>query len=535
MINVLAKYLYHFLIGVMLFFLVWFIWRVDFGFPSSYTDLSFHMATAQAFLRAGGITTWDFWESLPLGRPHNYPPLFHLIMASLLKIGFSPSATIKLMMELTVVGGFAVYSWGLTKLFNIKIAFWSVLLLVLSTRFLQLSSTVMPATIVTFLVPALLYFVLNKKWLSYSALLVIMFYLHLYMPYFILLAMLIYILLFKKNLLKHFLITSIISFTLFIPWLAHIIMGGWEYIKYLNPNTLPDMWRNFILINILAFALLGVGVFMLFKKRKTVPNQYFFFLILAIIILSPSFFAAARLIDSHFIVCAVVISSLAVSEIWQSRARNYLALPLLVYFWLTPTITLGKLNGIVWTPSTINHNNEIYNRIYYDPMEKFSQIIKAINKNAKSGETITTVATSFDDNFVDRNYRLSISNIFTPYTNLSTLNLRQPEIYQRPLSDLKKSKFLLSSVPIGEMDATFFSDLGYLNGSEVAQFVKDNFQFLSSSPSGFESNLYCMMNTSTTTHENIPLHKFPLYLGDGLLIALIGVTAYGNKKVNKNA
>lgn len=531
MIKALSKYIYHFLIGIMLLFLVYFIWKIGFGIPSSFTDLSFHLATAQGFSRAGGIVTWDFWESLPLGRPHNYPPLFHLVLASILKIGFSPTVAIKIMMELTIVGGLAIYSWGLTKLFNIRVAFWAIALLFFSSHFIELSATVMPATIVTFLVPALLYFVINKKWLSYFALLVIMLYLHLFMPYFILLSMLIYLIFFEKKLLKPFLIASVISFVFYLPWLIHIILGGWEYIKYFDVNTGPDIWNKYVLINFTVIFLAIFGTLVLICKRKLLPERYFFFLILAIIILSPSFIIASRLLDSHFLVFAVILATIIILEIWQSRFKIVLLILFVIYSWFTPTLIVGKYTKIDLRPSIINYNNILYHHIYNNPNQNYSPIINGINKKAEKGDTVTTITTNFDSDPVDKNYRLSISNIFASYTNLATLDLRQPEIYHRPLPDITKSKFLLTSSPLDKLDSTFFSNLGYTNNEDIANFVKNNFQLISDVSPDFNSTLYCLYNKADTHHEQIPIFKFPLWLGDSILLVLIGIILYDNRKV----
>ena len=531
MINYLSKHIYHFLIGLMLLFLVYFIWKIGFGIPSSFTDLSFHLATAQGFSRAGGIVTWDFWESLPFGRPHNYPPLFHLVLASFLKTGLTPTIAIKLMMELTVVGGMAIYAWGLNKLFNIKVAFYAIVLLIFSSHFIELSATVMPATIVTFLVPALLYFALNKKWLSYLLLLVIMFYLHLFMPYFVLISMLIYVIFFERKIIKPFLIVSLISFILYLPWLIHIILGGWEYIKYFDVNTGPDIWNKYVLINFIAVILTIFGAIILVIKRKQLSKRYFFFFILALVILSPSFIIAGRLLDSHFLVFAVVLSTIVIAEIWQNHLKVFLILLFFMYCWFTPTLIVGDINKITLSPSIINYKNIKYLRVFNDPNQNYSPIINSISKKSQKGDTITTLATTFENSSVDRHYQLSISNIFASYTNLATLNLRQPEIYHRPLPDVTKTKFLLASLPLDKLDSTFFSNFGYTNPEVVAEFVKNNFQPISDVSPDFNTTLYCLYNTNDTYHEQMPNFIFPLWLGSGILLVFIGIILYDNKNL----
>ena len=59
-------------------------------------DLTYHLATSQSFVREGGVTLWENWDSLPLGRPHLYPPLVHLLLAVPVYLGIAFLTTINL-------------------------------------------------------------------------------------------------------------------------------------------------------------------------------------------------------------------------------------------------------------------------------------------------------------------------------------------------------------------------------------------------------------------------------------------------------
>ncbi|MBN1586530.1 MAG: hypothetical protein JW937_03770 [Candidatus Omnitrophica bacterium] len=52
-----------------------------------FLDSYYHMAVVRAFDTAGGVPLWGFWEFAPEGRPHLYPPLFHLGVIALNKSG----------------------------------------------------------------------------------------------------------------------------------------------------------------------------------------------------------------------------------------------------------------------------------------------------------------------------------------------------------------------------------------------------------------------------------------------------------------
>lgn len=66
------------LIGTMLA-LLWIGHRDLFPIPP---DGYYHLRVAQQILKTGHIPLWNDWEFAPVGRPHLYPPLFHLILAA---------------------------------------------------------------------------------------------------------------------------------------------------------------------------------------------------------------------------------------------------------------------------------------------------------------------------------------------------------------------------------------------------------------------------------------------------------------------
>ncbi|MBI4314136.1 MAG: hypothetical protein HY594_04905 [Candidatus Omnitrophica bacterium] len=49
-----------------------------FSYPR-FLDSYYHLAVMQGFRQAGGVALHAFWEAAPQGRPHLYPPLFHLL------------------------------------------------------------------------------------------------------------------------------------------------------------------------------------------------------------------------------------------------------------------------------------------------------------------------------------------------------------------------------------------------------------------------------------------------------------------------
>ena len=52
-------------------------------------DIYYHLLTAWGFIQSGGYSGWDFWEYAPVGRMHIYPPVFHIVLAFLIKLGMN--------------------------------------------------------------------------------------------------------------------------------------------------------------------------------------------------------------------------------------------------------------------------------------------------------------------------------------------------------------------------------------------------------------------------------------------------------------
>ena len=59
-------------------------------------DPYYHLLIARQIVDAGGPMAYEWWEHAPVGRPHLYPPVLHLLLALLLKSGLSPVAVIRL-------------------------------------------------------------------------------------------------------------------------------------------------------------------------------------------------------------------------------------------------------------------------------------------------------------------------------------------------------------------------------------------------------------------------------------------------------
>ncbi len=422
----------------------------------SISDFSYHLAVAEGFTRAKGVVLHDFWESLPLGRPHNYPPLLHIILATFIKMGFSTVVAAKLIIEVVVVGGLAVFGWGISKLFNIKTAFWSVLLLSFSTYFIQMSATVLPSTLVLFTAPSMLYFALNKKWTAFGSLLVLILYTHLFMPYFILLSLFLYLLIFNQKLILTTLKITLLAFVVYSPWLIHVLFQGFSYIKYFDSGfSGSSLVSSSFSINILLIALAVIGMIYIARTHLKVNNPVFFFIFLTIVLLPFSGFTTNRFTNGHMLVNMSVIAAIGLvfmTKKQSSLIRQYVptvlaVLIIMFYLWQTAylVITHGEKLKIDLKPSLLQ--SILYGNTF--PLEslenKLVDFFKVIKENSMPGEPIYSAVLSFDNNFTVPTQQIHVANLLASNTSRPIINLRQPEIFSRPSPKLEDARFIISN------------------------------------------------------------------------------------------
>lgn len=522
---------YLILLILILIWLACYIWKTGVYIPFGLSDLSYHLATAQGFSRAGGIVVWDFWESLPLGRPHNYPPLFHTIFASFLKLGLSPANTMKLMIETVMVGGFSVYTWGITKLFSIKIAFWSVLLLAFSFHFVSMSSLVIPSTLVLFLSPALFYTFIKQKWLSYSIILTLIFYTHLFMPYLLILGIALYSIIFNRKLFWPGLKATLVSFIFYLPWFIHILLDGWEYIKYFDASYSIGQYRSSIQLNLLIIILALTALTLMVKSgKKKLDSSAMFFLILSVIFLGMSYFSTDRFLNGHFLVCLSPLAALAIVHLWQNSLWRYpLLIVILFHAWQTTYLTNenGELNLKMESSTLANFIGREY-KVTATFEENYISMIDLLESRSSKGESIVS-AISVADNATlssprNRNYQTALANFWGSNIGLSTLNLRQPEINYRTLPDISYARYIILDSPVTNLSDDYFSNFGYSNSAKIIENIKKNFSVMAYYHGKKGGLVYFYRNDGAgVIKENIPSKKFPLWLADTIFLILVSV------------
>ncbi len=324
-------------------------------------DPSSHLLFAEGFARNGGVAFWENWESLPEGRPHLYPPVYHLFLSALLSFGLDPVLVLEISAFVVTVGLITVSWWYFKKLFGSSFALFYLFFLLFDADIVDLLAKTSPASMALFLSPLIILFLKNKKTIAATLLLTGIFYTHMTFPYFIIFGLLFWSI-FNKQYLKSTLVTVAAAFGLFLPWFFWIFKN-FNYLRYFNPDYeevvrgLAFLDINFNLLIIFFIALTGVILF--FRRQKDYPDLMFF--VGLMIASSPLiFFEPLRFFSSIGGWAMVVIAAYFFNQIFLLSPQNFsgsqlLAKKIVLFFGLiflifsTNRLVLGReTNNIIW-------------------------------------------------------------------------------------------------------------------------------------------------------------------------------------------
>jgi hypothetical protein len=112
-----------------------------------FMDMYYHLLTARGFIQAGGYSGWDFLQYAPYGRPHIYPPLFHILLAILLKLGISNIFLAKLFESVMPVVFLIVLWFFVRRNYGARLAFFTLVTFCSSFSFCLSLSNHIPATL----------------------------------------------------------------------------------------------------------------------------------------------------------------------------------------------------------------------------------------------------------------------------------------------------------------------------------------------------------------------------------------------------
>ena len=231
------------------------------------SDWWYHLAVTRAMLMEGGIPTHDWWSFQPVGRPHFYPPLLHIMIAAASRFTISNLITTSYHLgSLLYVG--SLFTWWLfyRRFWGSGFALFATCLLTTVLVFTLSATSLMPAAIVVFLLPLFIMAIDGKYFSLAVVLLTLSFYSHLSLPWCMVLGVLLYARHLPKNKRNIFYKIALCGIILASPWIFHIIRS----LGYLNvdkifsaSNPLPGIgpfgFLSHHVINIAWFVLVVWG------------------------------------------------------------------------------------------------------------------------------------------------------------------------------------------------------------------------------------------------------------------------------------
>lgn len=266
----------------------------------------------KGFDMAGGVTLKAFWEYAPYGRPQLYPPLLHILMLFLLKIGFTEifiaRFTSFIMFPLTLI----IIWYVIRDIFDKETAFYSVVILGSLSYFFWQSAVTSAASLAQIIGIILFYSIEKNKKIAVPILMTFMLYSHLVIPHLYVLSFLVYSL-FRKQRKKIILISLAISYILFLPWLLHIALN----LNYLNPGSgHPNSISS---IHLLLWLFAGFGIYFSIKKKG--KYLYPFFLLLSLIPIAFSSYTD-RFWNAHSFIPLSILAGIGVASLRRWSEKN---------------------------------------------------------------------------------------------------------------------------------------------------------------------------------------------------------------------
>jgi hypothetical protein len=238
--------------------------------PTAELDTPYHLLMGKMFSDYDTVMLWDYYEYAPVGRPHLYPPLEHVLLWFIHDITGADWWNIGRFISLIQypLPLFTVWFFS-RKLFNPLTALASVVSLSVSYDFWFWQVSVAPTALIVALFPLFLYSFYKKKVLISIVLLTSFLYLHLGLPYIVILCTFIFSLfsLYKtREYIKQFAVVTGFSVLFFLPWVIHILLHR-EWLRY-GSHAFFDPLSLLVGINVLTAAFFVIGIVICVKKAR---------------------------------------------------------------------------------------------------------------------------------------------------------------------------------------------------------------------------------------------------------------------------
>ncbi|MFH1691478.1 MAG: hypothetical protein ABIC68_02745 [Candidatus Omnitrophota bacterium] len=309
-----------------------------FGSPL-FMDCYYHLCVVRGFSDAGGWVGEAFWEYAPVGRPHLYPPFFHLFELMLFDCGVRLMTIARLFDFITYPFLLGAVWFVLRLLCSKRIAFFSLLLLSSSfSLFIAITSNIPCA--LAFLFGLFSFVCLRKKRvLSASLLLALSFYTHSLMSWLFLLAFFLYCG-FERKEARRILLVCLSALVLAAPLLWH----EFYYVSFIRSVRALEFY--YADLSPVLYILSLAGIILCFRKKR---SSLYFFIILMLAMSVLLFTHRDRFLSGIGLIPISILAALSLDELWAYlKKRNfnkrlfvYLFAVVFVFYFTTPIISLS--------------------------------------------------------------------------------------------------------------------------------------------------------------------------------------------------
>jgi len=305
-----------------------------------FMDIYYHLPTAWGFLQAGGFSSWDFWEYAPLGRPHIYPPFFHLLLALLMKLGFSVIFLAKFFESVTPVILLLVIWNFIRKNYDEQLGFFVVVAFCSSFTFFTFLANHVPVSLALILGFLSLGELFKKRILRAVILFSLCFYTHISVCWFFFFSYCCYAILDKDRRWDLFRVVFY-SFLVALPILFFELLN----LHFIHLIGNDFLWEFFLQVKVIDYILAGLGLYWVVKMAP--GYRLFISLFLASFIYLSYLY---RFITAEGYLPIVFLSALTLQGIWQRikaaklwAKKALMGVLILFVLLISPTVILEKL------------------------------------------------------------------------------------------------------------------------------------------------------------------------------------------------
>jgi len=354
-----------------------------------FIDIYYHLSVMKGFAAAGGYVTHAFWEYAPFGRPHLYPPLFHLFLLILYKLGLSVITVARSANFLMPIIMLSSIWFVARRLLNSRIAFFALLIASSVYSFYLATITTIPAMLAMICGLFGYYFVERRRPVAALTCMIACFYLHLVVPWVMGAALLLYGLL-ERQKRKECFIAVAGGITAATPLLYHQLRN----LPFLSTHTVAqDLCLE---INLLLCLSAVIGIIYVLRQK----GCYRYFTALFVISIPFAWMHPYRYFGGEGVFALIFLGALGVESVFSYLQKNFhrfifTGTAIILFFMVSPTLMIDR-GSPKFVPVNSTFSNSVFGDSYYTHSflrsvyneKRYGQVVSVVNKSSAEDEIL---------------------------------------------------------------------------------------------------------------------------------------------------